>query len=140
MPLLTCQCCRVKFNVCTCQLDKFTLDPHLLKPSHWTSGAGNLRAPPLPLPEGRLRAHTLLINNAAWQKQTRCQHGSSRPVSSLSLRIPNKGDFPVSFPKRCYLICLINQRFLSNVFPVMCGHLGKYFPRPHICASGKADL
>lgn len=117
-------CDGVKSVLCTCLLDRSTLHLHLWKPGYGSSVAGNLRTSPF-LGHNRCRASTPRFHSTAWGRQNKASEQWFQPDTTLYLKIPNEGDFPGSFPKRWYLMCLLHQRFLSDVLPVRCGRLGQ---------------
>lgn len=126
---LRSQCGGVKSLLWTCPLDQSTLHLHLLKPGYGSSVAGNSRTPPFHGHKKR-RAPTLLFSRTAWCKQSKVSEAGFLPDTTLSLRIPMEGGFPGSFPKRWHLICLLLQRFLSDVLAVWWDRPGQCFPKP----------
>ena len=91
------------------------------------SVAGDFRIPPI---QGhkKHRAPTPLFRSTAWCEQNKVSELWLQLDTPLSLRISSEGDFPGSFPKRWYLICLLHQRFLSDGLPVRCGRPRQWFP------------
>lgn len=118
------QCDGVKSVLCTCLLDRSTPHLHLWKPGYGSSVAGNLRTSPFH-GHKKCRAPTPRFHSTVWGRQNKVSGQWFQPDTTLYLKIPNEGDFPGSFPKRWYLMCLLHQRFLSDVLPVRCGRLGQ---------------